>query len=253
MRVIAITTEKGGVGKTSTATSMASILHEKGYKVLLIDADKQCNSTDSYQGQIEDTATIYDVLLSDDPIPIEAAIQKTKFGDLIAGDPLMQETVNRLTPPREHKLKRGLDELRKKNLYDFVIIDTRPDYDKLLSSIMMATDDLIIPMEPNWFAISGFSIYYQRVCEFQEYVNPDLNIAGILKVKYAKNQTPSKELDEFLTDCDVNVFKTPIRNSIIITKSQNEHVPLIHFDKKSAIAKDYYKFVDEYLANIKNK
>lgn len=251
MKVIAITTEKGGVGKTSTATSMASILHEKGYRVLLIDADKQGNSTDTYQGEIDGIETLYDVLLEEETVPIEDAIQHTPFGDLVAGDPCMQEAEAKLSTVRQYKLKNNLSEIRKKNLYDFVIIDTRPDYDKLLSSIMMAADELIVPMEPNWYSVSGFSTFYQRVCEFQKEVNPNLRIAGILLVKYSSHQTPSKNWNKQLESSKVNVFKTTIRNSIIMGKSQDEHMPLICFDKKSAIAKDYYKFVDEYLKNSK--
>ena len=89
MKIYCVANKKGGIGKTTTATNLASVLSDKGYKTLLIDADPQCNSTDTYRAQVKDTATLYDVLLDyDDPTSIMDAIQHTEIGAIVAADPL---------------------------------------------------------------------------------------------------------------------------------------------------------------------
>ena len=89
MRVIAITNQKGGVGKSTTATALATGLMREGYSTLLIDTDPQCNSTDTFRAVIRDQATLFDVLVKDEPI-IEA-IQHTEIGDILAGDPFLND------------------------------------------------------------------------------------------------------------------------------------------------------------------
>ena len=91
MRTILIANQKGGVGKTSTATAIANVLQTKGYKVLFIDADPQCNSTNTYRANTGDgITTLYDVILEEEnPVDINEAIQHTEAGDIIASDSLL--------------------------------------------------------------------------------------------------------------------------------------------------------------------
>lgn len=91
MKVYVVANQKGGIGKTTTATAMAAILQSMGKKTLLIDADQQGNSTDTYRAEFEGQATLYDVLLEDVRIPLKDAIQETEMGDIVASDPLLRE------------------------------------------------------------------------------------------------------------------------------------------------------------------
>ncbi|HAL60516.1 MAG TPA: hypothetical protein DCP64_14430, partial [Sarcina sp.] len=87
VKIITLANQKGGIGKTTTATCLAAILNEWGHKTLLIDTDVQCNSTDTYRAATEDVATLYDLILDDDPCTVQEAIQHTEAGDIIASDP----------------------------------------------------------------------------------------------------------------------------------------------------------------------
>ena len=91
MKTIIVANQKGGIGKTTTATAVASILDAKGYKTLLIDADQQGNSSDTYKAAIEGNATLFDVLLDEERISLEEAIQHTESGDIVASDPLLRK------------------------------------------------------------------------------------------------------------------------------------------------------------------
>ena len=95
-KVIICASQKGGVGKTSTATALASIFAQRGYRTLIIDCDQQCNTTDTYRAETEGVATIYDVLLDESRISISEAIQRTECGEILAGDSLLRQADEKL-------------------------------------------------------------------------------------------------------------------------------------------------------------
>ena len=90
MKVFVVANQKGGIGKTTTATNLAGILSKRA-KTLLIDADPQGNSSSTYQAQIKDVATLYDVMIDSDKLPIDEAIQHLENGDIVASDPLLSK------------------------------------------------------------------------------------------------------------------------------------------------------------------
>ena len=139
MKVYVIANQKGGIGKTTTATALASILAERGYRTLFIDADKQGNSSDTYRADIEGVPTLYDVLLDDDRIPLADAIQATLCGDIVASDPLLRKADKILYDDVEG-LYRLQDALQNLKGYDYVVIDTNPSIDAMLKSCLIACE-----------------------------------------------------------------------------------------------------------------
>ena len=128
--VFVVANQKGGIGKSTTATNLAGILGKKA-KTLLIDADPQGNSTSTYEAKVEDVATLYDVMIDSDRLPIAEAIQHTENGDIVASDPLLVKAEKMLDGDVEgfYRLKDALEGLED---YKYVVIDTAPSLNIIL-------------------------------------------------------------------------------------------------------------------------
>ena len=249
--VIVVANQKGGIGKSTTATAIASILNDSGKKTLLIDADPQGNSTDTYRAKSEHTATLFDVILDlEDPLPIMEAIQKTEMGDIIASDPLLKEADTKF-PSDGEEYFRLRDALEGLDGYRYVVIDTAPADNKLLKNCIVAADKLIIPITADRYAIQGLSDLNKTIATQKKRNNPNLQIAGLLLVKYKQRQTLAKEVRTALEDIagkmNTSVFKTTIRESAAAQKAQAARMTLIKYDSKCTTAQDYKEFVSELL------
>lgn len=251
MQTICIANQKGGVGKTTTATTLAALLKLKGYRTLLIDADPQCNSTDTYRATTYKTPTLYDVILDqDDPLPINDAIQHTEIGDIIASDPELKGADSKFPADGEEyfKLQEALQNLSD---YDFVIIDTAPSDNKLLKNCLIAADQVVIPIVADRYSLQGLSDLNRTIVKIQKRNNPKLKIAGLLLIKYKRRQTLAREVKDALTDISTQmhtrVFDAAIRESASVQKAQAQRTTLLNYDSKSTAAVDYMAFVDELL------
>ena len=123
MKVFVLANQKGGVGKSTTAAALAAILRQEQNNVLFIDADPQGNSTDTYKAQVTETATLYDVLLDDERIPLKDAVQGVEAGDIIASDPLLTKADSILLNDVEG-IYRLQDAIKELHGYDYIVIDT---------------------------------------------------------------------------------------------------------------------------------
>lgn len=263
MTVIAIANQKGGVGKTTTAINLACTLRDRGYKVLLIDTDAQCNSTRAFHAKTEDTVTLFD-LLTGDEYSAEEAVQHTDIGDVIASDPAFEGydvEVFRGIPRddtdaeiREYcklrdKLK-GLD-------YDYVIIDTNPSVTTLLHNALVAADEVIVPLQASTYSFEGLGAFKDRVVRVKALMNPGLHIAGMLFVAYRGSTRLHREMykgSKGAADMiGTIVFDTTIRNSVKVAESEDARLPLVRYSPSCPAAKDYEDFTDELLSVIGTK
>ena len=252
--VISIANQKGGIGKTTTATSIATILSDKGYKTLLIDSDLQGNSTDTYRASFEGVATLYDILLEERPADINETIQHTEMGDIIASDPLLREADSKLSTKgiAGYKvLKKALSSLKG---YDFVIIDTAPTINMVLRNVLTASDYVVIPITADRYGFQGLYELNISIKDAQE-LNDKLKIAGILLVRYNSRTILAREVKETLVEeahnLDTELFKTTIRECNKVKEAQTVQSTLLKYDKSCTASKDYLAFVDELLEEIK--
>ncbi len=248
-KVICIANQKGGIGKTTTATALASILNEMGHKTLLIDADSQGNSTDTYRAERVDVPTLYDVILDfDDPLPIMEAIQHTEIGDIIASDTALKEADMRFPSDGDEyfKLKEALDQLEG---YKYVVIDTAPADNKLLKNCLVASDCLVIPITSDRYAVQGLADFNKTILVQRKRNNPDLKVAGLLLVKYNPRQRLAREVSQALGEISekmgTKVFRTSIRESVKARTAQAQRRNLIETAPYSTTALDYKRFANE--------
>ena len=244
-----IANQKGGIGKTTTATTLAGVLGKKG-KTLLIDADPQGNSTSTYQAVIEDQTTLYDVMVDSDALPIEDAIQHMENGDIVASDPLLAKAGKLLDGNVEglYRLQDALDVL---DGYDYIVIDTAPSLDVVLYNCLIAADQVIIPVTADAYAMQGLSKLNDTIKAVQKRQNPKLQIAGLLLVKYGGRSKLEKNVREEITDVanqiGTKLFATAIRECVKTKEAQMNKKLLIDYAPNCTTMQDYCAFVEELL------
>lgn len=255
MRTIAILNLKGGVGKTVTAINMASILagdHKK--RVLLIDADSQCNTTEFFGGdpKLGNLAEILDP--SPDALSASfgiASIRPTMFNrlDMLpASDELMDLDLTKvqtgqvrstaLLELREHLMVCDCD-------YDFTIIDCPPAFSASSAAALLAADEVIIPIKLDAFSVRGMANLLRQVADMRQ-INPRLRVAGcLITMRYRDAEIAAAEAQ--LRASALPVFATAIRRSGQVDRMTFSRQPLRLFSPRSCSGVDYRRFVREYL------
>ena len=246
--IISIVLQKGGTGKSTTAQALASTLGFKHKKVLLIDLDPQSNVT--YSSNVDNPIkTITNVL--DEDCTADEAVIKCKYYDLLAADTYLTnvEITEGIKPTL---LKNTIKSI--KDNYDFIIIDTPPALGHLSFNALVASDYVIIPMEPRVFALQGLGQLHNTIKRVQERLNPSLKVLGILLIKYSNRTILNRDIKDMIEDyskqMDTIVFNTSIRESVVVAEAQTVREPLIDYAKNSKPNIDYKAFTTEILHMI---
>ena len=246
--IFVVANQKGGIGKSTTATNLAGILGKKN-KTLLIDADPQGNSTSTYEAKVEDVATLYDVMIDSDKLPISEAIQHTANGDIVASDPLLVKAEKVLDGDVEgfYRLKDALEEIE--NDYKYIIIDTAPSLNIILYNCLIAADKVIIPVTADAYSMQGIQQLYDTIMAVKRRQNKDLSIAGLLLVKYSGRSNLEKEtrenIEESAKQMNTVLFKTVIRECVKTKEAQEHKKLLIDYAPKCTTCLDYMDFAKE--------
>lgn len=246
--IISIVLQKGGTGKSTTAQALASTLGFKHKKVLLIDLDPQSNVT--YSSNVDNPIkTITNVL--DEDCTADEAVIKCKYYDLLAADTYLTNV--EITEGIKPTLLKNIIKSIKDN-YDFIIIDTPPALGHLSFNALVASDYVIIPMEPRVFALQGLGQLHNTIKRVQERLNPSLKVLGILLIKYSNRTILNRDIKDMIEDyskqMDTIVFNTSIRESVVVAEAQTVREPLIDYAKNSKPNIDYKAFTTEILHMI---
>lgn len=244
-RIIAVTNQKGGVGKTTTSVNLAAALRNLGRSTLLIDTDAQRNSTDTYKAKTKGVETLFDFLFTDAQ---EKCIQHTEAGDIIAADELLSSAELRFPADgsRSYLLKEKGAVLKDK--YDYIILDTPPALGIMLTNVLTFAEEIIIPVAPDHYALQGMEDLHKTIQATRKYTNHDLKISGILVIKYRSNEILSRSLDKTLPQTaenfETNIFPVKIRESTACRKSQGKQKDIFSYEPRCTTALDYAQLAD---------
>lgn len=247
-KIIAITNQKGGVGKTTTAMNFGVGLRLHGKRVLLIDMDPQCSLT-YIMGGNSDGYTVQDLIL-DPSIDVMAAVQRVQEGSLIPANRELGSLDMLLTQnDRAFRLSEALKQL--KPYYDYIIIDSPPALGVLTVNALTAADGVIVPALADIFSLQGVGELYSTIQAVKEYCNPDLQLYGILLVRVSPRRLLDRSMREMLEDTakqiGSRVFESAIRELVAVREAEAERQSIFAYAPRSKQTKDYEKFLNEYL------
>lgn len=244
--VIAVSNQKGGVGKTTTSYSIALCLRKKGYRVLAVDLDSQGNLGYCMGADTENIPTSYNLFRGE--VSAEDAIQHTEMCDVIAGNILLSSVEMEFTNSgREFLLKNALASVMDK--YDYIILDTPPALSILTINAFTVANYVIIPMLSDMFSLQGITQLCETVEQVKKYCNPQLKIAGILLTKFNSRTLLGREIkgtaQMFAEQKGIPLFETTIRSSVAITEAQSIQTNMLEYASQNKAVQDYMDFVDE--------
>lgn len=250
--ILAVANQKGGVGKTTTAVSMAASLAELGLTVLLVDFDPQGNASSGLGLRANaGEPSVYDLLLEAIP-PAEAVVPTTQPGlDLVrATIDLAGAEVELVSAfSREHKLRRALDELRAQ--YDVIVIDCPPSLGLLTVNAMTAADGVIVPIQCEYFALEGLGALRRNVDLIREQLNPHLEMTGfVLTMLDARTRLSQQVVDEVRAHFGDRVFKARIPRTVRLAEAPGFGQPITQFDPASRGAMAYRRLAQEVVGRL---
>ena len=249
MKFISIVNQKGGTGKTTTVTSLGSVLAQQGKKVLLIDLDPQGNLSYSL-GKNEFNHTIGDVIMGDVDFSQSIIHVEEEGLDIIPSsiDLANIEISLAQVEDRELQLKEALKGL---DNYDYVLIDC-PPFSLLTVNSLTLSDEVIIPLQMTALSLQGLELIYATIEKVKESLNPKLNVLGILPVMIDKRRKLSTEVQTYIEEnFDVKLFESGIRNNVKAAEAPSFGLSVINYSPNSNSALDYQAFGKEFLSIMK--
>ncbi|MDP9425015.1 MAG: AAA family ATPase [Actinomycetota bacterium] len=245
--IVAIVNQKGGVGKSTTAINLAAYLANLGERILVVDVDPQGNATSGLGVTVNQGSCMYDVLL--EGVPLEQVAVRSGVERLSVAPATINlvgaevELVSALA--REFKLKRALDKLPE-GLYDRVLIDCPPSLDLLTLNALTAADEVLIPMQCEYYALEGLTQLMRSIRLVRGELNPDLKVGGVLLTMFdARTNLAHQVVHEVRSFFGDQVFQTVIPRNVRLSEAPSFGLPVALYAPKSTGAEAYAAVAEE--------
>ena len=251
--IIAITNQKGGVGKTTTAINLSAALATKGFRTLLIDVDPQANSSMSFVDVHALEGSMYDVLAEEDVALSDILLEAEKVPQLFIAPSsiaLAKIEAKLLGDLEAHfKLKDQIDRIH--DQYDYIVIDTPPTLGLITVNALVAATHVLIPIQSSYFALEGTDDLLETVDKIKNRANPDLQILGVVITLFDKRTILSRDIqDEIGQVFGEKLFETRISKSVRLEESPAYKESIFSFAPRSSGAYEYYKLSEEVLSRV---
>lgn len=250
LKTIAICNQKGGVGKTTTAWTLATGLNKKGFKVLLIDLDAQSNLSFTAKVDLLNLeTTLYDVFRNNAEVKDALNHINDTMDILTGGISLASADREFVSLGREKMLKKAVKQIS--DNYDYCIVDCSPSLGVLNENALTLADSVVIPMGVDIYALQGVNQLQGFINDIKENSNPNLKIDGILITRVSENTNLYKDMrPQFEKVADVmstKVFNTFIRNTIAVSEVSAQRSNLFDEMPNATATKDYQAFINELI------
>ena len=249
---ICIINLKGGVGKSVTAINLADCFARRGRRVLVVDLDKQANTTKYYNRLDYQAVDVGDVLTGKSSIPMAMRSTEEKGVTLLpanmsllnANREIMLDTLH----PQQSRLRDALEEVE--GLFDVVLMDCPPDLDMGAINALCAADSVLIPVDCDEWAADGLEIVMDQIESIRRYYNPGLQTLGVLITKYRTTNYARRVIENIAKECPV--MQTGIRFTVKVAEATASHQPLHLYAPGSTAAQDYEELCNEIAERVRS-
>jgi chromosome partitioning protein len=248
--VVAIVNQKGGVGKSTTAINLAAYLAATGERLLVVDMDPQGNATSGLGVSPDSNGCMYDVLLEGKPL------QEVALKTNVEGMDVAPATINLVgaevelvsTLAREFKLRRAIEKLPPQ-AYNRVLLDCPPSLDLLTLNALTAADEVLIPVQCEYYALEGLTQLMQSIRMVREELNPRLRVGGVLLTMFDPRTNLAHQVaDEVRSFFGERVFRTIIPRNVRLSEAPSFGMPIALYAPRSSGAAAYASVADEVLS-----